>query len=61
MLGKRKEPKAKKSGAEALLRDTQGAVAGKKPALFEKAQATLTSRDIVDRHIAEIGEIMLEV
>jgi len=29
MLRKRKEPKAKKGVAEALLRDTQGAVAGK--------------------------------
>ena len=38
MLGKRKEPKAKKSVAEALLRDMQG-TAAEKLALFEKLKA----------------------
>ena len=38
MLRKRKEPKAKKSVAEALLRDTQG-TAAQKLALFEKLKA----------------------
>jgi hypothetical protein len=38
MLRKRKEPKAKKSVAEALLRDMQG-TAAEKLALFEKLKA----------------------
>lgn len=38
MLRKRKEPKAKKSVAEALLRDMQG-TAAQKLALFEKLKA----------------------
>jgi hypothetical protein len=38
MLRKRKEPKAKKSIAEALLRDMQG-TAAQKLALFEKLKA----------------------
>ena len=38
MLRKRKEPKAKKSVAEALLRDMQGTAANKL-ALFEKLKA----------------------
>ena len=38
MLRKRKEPKAKKSVAEALLRDMQG-TASEKLALFEKLKA----------------------
>jgi hypothetical protein len=38
MLGKRKEPKAKRSIAETLLRDMQG-TAAEKLALFEKLKA----------------------
>ena len=38
MLRKRKEPKAKKRVAEALLRDMQG-TAAEKPALFAKLKA----------------------